>query len=113
MIKLNYKGSKILQNKPLFKNLGVQKFEWPKNYSNSAQTEISRLPAQYNIFSLTPDHNYISGPNAISNDPRDWLLEPTGIIFKINAKKLPVKTGPRKRKRAVSSTAGPSRKITP
>ena len=58
---------------------------------NSAQTEISRLPTQYS--SLTPDHNYISGPNATSDDPRDWLLYPTGIIFKIDAKKLPVKTG--------------------
>ena len=80
---------------------------------NSGQTEISRLPAQYNISSLTPDHNYISGPNVTSNDPRDWLLYPTGIIFKINAKKLPVKTGPSKRKRSVSPTAGSSRKITP
>ena len=68
--------------------------EIKKNVSNSAKTEISRLPAQYS--SLTPDHNYISGPNATSNNPRDWLLYPTGIIFEINAKNyrsivLPVK----------------------
>ena len=85
--------------------------EIKKNVSNSAKTEISRLPAQYS--SLTPDHNYISGPNATSNNPRDWLLYPTGIIFEINAKKLRVNSSPGKRKRSVSPTAGPSRKITP
>ena len=59
-----------------------------ENY-NSLQTEIFRFPAQYNISSLTPDHNHISGPNATSNNPRDWLLYPTGIIFKINAQETP------------------------
>ena len=86
-------------------------FELSKNDFNSAQTEISRLPAQYSF--LRPDYHYLSGPNATSNDPRNWLLSPTGIIFKIDAKKLPDKSGPSKRKRSISPTAGPSTKITP
>ena len=87
-------------------------FECSKNESsNSAQTEISRLPAQYSF--LRPDPCFISGPSANSNDPRDWLLYSTGIIFKIDAKKLPVKTDTGKRNRSVSPTAGPFSKVTP
>ena len=74
--------------------------------SNSAQTEISRLPAQYSF--LRPDPYFISGPNANSNDPRHWLLYSTGIIFKIAAKKLSAKSDTGKRKRSVSPTAEPS-----
>ena len=84
-------------------------FECSKNGFNSAQTEFSRLPPQYS--SLRPDHYFISGPNSTFHEPRDWLLYPTGIIFKIDAKKLPDKSGRGKRKRSISPTAGPSLKI--
>ena len=78
----------ISENIPAFSDLNCG-LKGNRNF-NSYKTEIYRLPAQYSA--LVPDHNYISGPNATSNDPRDWLLYPTGIIFKINAKQLPVKS---------------------
>ena len=54
--------------------------------SSSAQTENSRLPRQYSF--LTPDHNFISGPNASSSNPRDWNFFPTGIVYKFDTPKF-------------------------